>query len=312
MDSQPFLIPEEEFSFIDRAVDRVKMAWKFHQHMNPDGKPMHLAFSGGKDSTCLFYVCKRASEELGIPMGDMFLVRYNVTNIDPPEVVRFIRKMKEEYPFIEMVHPKTTMWQMIIDNKRPPTRTRRYCCRLLKEVTNIKGGYTFTGVRRAESEGRSGRNGFETSAKYKEDRILLNDNGVERRESEYCMQEQAYICNPIIDWTEEDVWTFIRKENLPYCELYDEGWKRVGCIGCPLCDDSYRVKQFERWPGYKKQFIRTFDKMVQNIDTENWKAPFSPFIDGQDVFDYWMHDPAFKQRRNYDPSKSSGLFAEME
>jgi len=309
MDNQPFLFADEEFKYVERAVDRVKLAWKFHSHMNPDGKPMHLAFSGGKDSTCLFYVCKKASEDLGIPMGEMFLVRYNVTNIDPPEVVHFIKQMQKEYPFIELSHPDKNVWKLIIDNKMPPTRMRRYCCRLIKEAKNPRGCYTLTGVRRAESEGRSGRRGFETAAKKKEDRILLNDNGDERRETEYCMQQNAYICNPIIDWTEDDVWNFIRSENLPYCSLYDEGWKRVGCIGCPLCDDPYRAKQFERWPKYKEQYIRTFDKMVQKIDKDNWKAPFSVFEDGQDVFDWWMHNPVFWQRRH---SPEGTLFNEED
>ena len=288
----------ETTSYIDRAVDRVCLAWGFHSHMNPDGRPMDLCFSGGKDSTCLFYVCKKAADRLGLPMEMMFHVRYNITNIDPPEVVRFIREMKKEYPFIELVQPKKTIWKMIVDIRMPPTRARRYCCKLMKDVTNMKGGYTLTGVRRAESKARSARRGFETSSTAKENRILLNDNAEDRRENEYCMQKNAYICNPIIDWSEEDVWNFIRSENLPYCSLYDEGWNRVGCIGCPLCSDTYRRKQFERWPEYKKLFIRTFDKMVENLDPEHWPAPFEIFKDGKDVFDFWMHDPAFWNRRS--------------
>ena len=68
------LFPEHEWDYVGRAVERVKMAWNFHHMMNPDGKKMHLAFSGGKDSICLFYVCKRAAEELEIPMEQMFLL----------------------------------------------------------------------------------------------------------------------------------------------------------------------------------------------------------------------------------------------
>lgn len=309
------LFPEHEWDFVDIAVERVKTAWRFHSHMNPDGKPMEMCFSGGKDSTALFFVCKRASEELGIPMGDMFKVKYNVTNIDPPEVVQFVRKMKESYPFIEFIHPKKTFWQLIVENRMPPTRQRRYCCKLIKESTNLKGGYTFTGVRRAESTARSARRGFETSEVLKKDRILFNDNGDDRRETEYCMQQNAYICNPIIDWTEENVWNFIRSNGYPYCKLYDEGWQRVGCIGCPLSGDELRRKQFERWPGYKRQFIRTFDKMVcaihRNIENGRpWTGPFEVFTDGQDAFDWWMHDPSFKERRNYVPGMDGSLFDE--
>lgn len=311
---QGYLIPEMGAEYIQRSVERVKTAWQFHQHMNPDGKPMLLAFSGGKDSTSLFFICKKAAEQLGIPMERMCHVRYNVTNIDPPEVVHHIRYMKSIYPFIEIMHPEKTMWEIIREERIPPTRQTRYCCRLIKEERGIVGGYTLTGVRRAESKSRSNRRGFETSAKYKRDRILLNDNGDDRRASEYCMQKQMYICNPIIDWSEDDVWNFIRSENLPYCKLYDEGWERVGCIGCPLTWDKYRKRQFERWPGYKAQYIRTFDKVVKDIhrDIEEgkpWNYEWEVFRDGQDMFDWWMHDPIFWQRRG---GKAEDFFKEEE
>lgn len=312
-DPQMSLLPEMEDKHVDVAVDRVKMAWKFHHHMNPDGEPMLLAFSGGKDSICLFFVCKKAAEELGIPMERMFNVVYNITCMDPPEVVQFVRNvMKKEYPFITMRHPEKTMWQLIVDSKLPPSRESRYCCRLLKEVHNAKGAYTLTGVRRAESEKRGGRKGFETAAKYKEDRILLNDNGDDRRESEYCMQKRAYICNPIIDWSDDDVWNFIRRNNLPYCSLYDEGFFRVGCIGCPLANDRDRVRDFERWPGYKRQFIRTFDKTVESIKQSGkpWTAKFEMFKDGQDMFDWWMHDPEFWRRRQGAEIRENELFSQ--
>ena len=57
------LMPEYDFDFVDTAVERVKVAWMLHHHMNPDGKPMLLAYSGGKDSTALFFVAKKAAEE---------------------------------------------------------------------------------------------------------------------------------------------------------------------------------------------------------------------------------------------------------
>lgn len=135
------LFPEHEWDYVDRAIERVKNAWNFHHMMNPNGEKMLLAFSGGKDSICLFFVCKRASEELGIPMEEMFHVQYNITNVDPPELVRFIRDvMKRDYPFIEMHHPKKTMWQLIATKKIPPTRIARYCCSNLKEISRVRGG----------------------------------------------------------------------------------------------------------------------------------------------------------------------------
>lgn len=93
---EELLFPEHEWDYVNRAVERVKLAWGFHRMMNPDGRKMLLAFSGGKDSICLFFVCKRASEELGIPMEQMFHVQYNITCVDPPPPVGMVREGNEK------------------------------------------------------------------------------------------------------------------------------------------------------------------------------------------------------------------------
>lgn len=291
MSEQILMFPEHEWDYVDKAVERVKMAWEFHHMMNPDGKPMLLAFSGGKDSVCLFFVCKRASEELGIPMERMFHVQYNITCVDPPELVYFIREMKKSYPFIELHHPKKTMWELIVKAKMPPTRMVRYCCSALKESSKFQGGYSLTGVRRAESVRRSKRGAYEIiknriEDRVSTDRILLNDNE-DRRQTEFCMQKNTYVCNPIIDWSDEDVWHFIKGKNLPYCKLYDEGFKRLGCIGCPMAPT--REREFSRWPGFRKCYTRAFGRMIDNHPTKNWES-------ADEVFEWWLHGE--KGKRN--------------
>lgn len=271
------LFPEHEWDYVDKAVDRVKLAWLSHHHMNPDGKPMLLAFSGGKDSICLFFVCKRASEELGIPMEKMFHVQYNITTVDPPELVYFIRDLKKDYPFIELHHPKKTMWQLIEENGILPTMGTRYCCRVLKETSHVKGGFTLTGVRKSESPKRSGRTSFEIHDK--KEIILLNDNDFDRREKEFCMQKNAHICNPIIDWSEDDVWHFIRGKNLPYCKLYDEGFDRLGCIGCPMKSREKRELDFQRWEGFKRKYLEACAKVCEKRGRGET---------AEELFDWWI------------------------
>ena len=78
-----------------------------------------------------------------------------------------------------------------------------------------------------------------------------------------CMQHRRRHLNPIIDWTTDEVWEFIHEYNIPYCKLYDEGFKRLGCIGCPMGSVEHRLKEFEKYPKYKQAYIRAFDKMIE-------------------------------------------------
>lgn len=158
-DPQMSLMPEHDWDFVDTAVERVLHAWDAHHMMKPDA-PMLLAFSGGKDSVCLYHICRKASEKAGIPFEEMFHAQYNITNLDPPELVRFVR---ENYPEVHMHHPEKTIWKLIVEKHMPPMRNTRYCCKELKEISQIKGGFSLTGVRHAESPKRALRGGMRLS-----------------------------------------------------------------------------------------------------------------------------------------------------
>ena len=72
------------------------------------------------------------------------------------------------------------------------------------------------------------------------------------------------MINPIIDWSDEDVWQFLNENNIPHCSLYDEGYSRLGCIGCPLAGTKEMLRDFERYPKYKELYIRAFQRMIEN------------------------------------------------
>ena len=38
--------------------------------------------------------------------------------------------------------------------------------------------------------------------------------------------------NPLADWTEQDVWAYIKAKNLPYNPLHDKGFPSIGCAPC--------------------------------------------------------------------------------
>ena len=290
----------------------------------PDG--YYLAFSGGKDSQCVYHLAKMA--------GVKFDAHYAVTSVDPPELVQFI---KDNYPDVEFTKqhysdknprhyyqdgtPKPiTMWSLICDHTVPPTRRMRYCCQGLKEPGGA-GRVVVTGVRWAESANRKNthdvvdlhgkkkktvQKAIEMGANFKLNKhgelIMNDDNDAERRMVEQCYRTQKTMVNPIVDWEDDDVWAFLNGNGIPHCSLYDEGFERLGCIGCPLQRPGGMAKEFERWPKYKELYIKAFRRMiiqnsgevklyrlVKNGDADECVKE-EPKLDGDgmDLIDWWL------------------------
>ena len=91
---------------------------------------------------------------------------------------------------------------------------------------------------------------------------MNDDNDANRRMVEQCYRTRKTMVNPIVDWTDEDVWNFLNGNNIEHCCLYDEGYARLGCIGCPLSGSKNMLKDFERYPKYKENYIRAFQRMI--------------------------------------------------
>lgn len=115
--------------------------------------------------------------------------------------------------------------------------------------------------------------------------MLVNDNDDSRRMVEQCYKRHKTTVNPIIDWTDAEVWEFIRVENIKYCGLYDCGFQRLGCIGCPMAGKHTREKEFLMWPKYLDSYVRSFNAMLlerkRRGKENNWGT-------GLDVFRWWM------------------------
>jgi phosphoadenosine phosphosulfate reductase len=271
------------------AIERLRVASEMSLHAY--GLPLVITDSGGKDSS----VCKELALRSGIP----FEVMHNHTTADAPETVRFVRseaKRFEEkgikYTINMPVYKgqRTSMWSLIPQKLMPPTRLVRYCCAVLKENGGA-GRFIATGVRWAESPNRKNNRGIYEKIGRKDHRIILNnDNDDKRILFENCRLKAKRTVNPIIDWTDEDVWGFLRSDDAPPVNpLYGDGWCRVGCVGCPLAGKKGREAEFNRWPKYKDLYIMAFDKMLQER-VRRGKTDGSWLMGnaGIDVFNWWM------------------------
>ena len=52
------------------------------------------------------------------------------------------------------------------------------------------------------------------------------------RPSEWDAQNGLYKISPLLDWTEEQIWAYIRARNLPFNSLHEKGYPSIGCAPC--------------------------------------------------------------------------------
>lgn len=276
-------------------------------HMMCERSECIICDSGGKDSSVLKHIALQAKEKYGLK----FRVRHNHTTVDAPETVYFVREEKRKFeqmgiPY-EIHYPKESMWQLIVRHGTPPTRLMRYCCADLKENTGEMGERIVTGVRKAESTNRKNNQGAITiprakkrllketendinfSQNSKGGVIVMNlDNAETRRTVENCFRTHKVIINPLIDWDDEFLWWYIKKNAICLNPLYGCGNCRVGCIGCPLIGNK-RWSEFERYPKYKEAYIRAFEKMIVERERRGLKN-MQQWSTGLKVFKWWMED----------------------
>lgn len=241
-----------------------------------------LAFSGGKDSQALYHVAQLA----GVP----FEGHMNLTSVDPPEVIRFV---KTHYPEVQLTKPKDSIYHIAVQKQLLPTKKVRWCCNEYKEMAGA-GKVTLIGIRHQESKDRAERNEVEISSyafsgtleeledfrekrlakerKRKKKKDITIDTATEEHTLGCIRGKETLIISPIIHWTVYDVWEFLNKVvRVPHCKLYDEGWRRIGCICCPKSGLNQKIRENARYPHVKEKWIQAImairrgDHLIQNI-----------------------------------------------
>jgi phosphoadenosine phosphosulfate reductase len=245
-----------------------------------------LGFSGGKDSQAMIHIAQLA----GVP----FKAFFSPTSVDPPEIIRFIRR---QYPEVEFTQLKTSIYKHFIKAKCLPSMKIRWCCAEFKE----KGGenkVVLVGVRHAEGSRRAKRHEVEVSNhKFSGDlngfgewsdkqRKKLAKRAEKQKDTQFDQfsehKEQMVTCingkdkiiiSPIIDWSEQDVWEFLNDVmRVPHCELYDKGRRRLGCICCPMASIKNTLRDIREYPYVKEKWI----KAIMEVRKEGMSAQNTP------------------------------------
>lgn len=216
----------------------------------------YLAFSGGKDSVAIYDLAQKA--------GVKFDAHYCVSPIDPPQIYKFI---KEHYPDVIWDYHARGFWKLV-DKKGLPMRNSRWCCQVIKEA----GGndrVVIVGNRRSEGNIRRRQGYVEAGRNKKANKTFIR---------------------PILNFDDYDIWQYIRENKLPYCSLYDEGFKRIGCVLCPFSREIKREELY--FPKVTANWKRACNRIVKATKARGYKTltgkPVkNKFETGEELYRWW-------------------------
>ncbi len=293
----------KEMDLEQKAIERIKLASEMSIHHYQ--KPLVCTYSGGKDSDVMLELFKRS--------GITYEVYNSHTTADAPQTIYHIREMFQSLELKgikctidyhkQLDGSRVTMWNLIPRKLMPPSRIARYCCSELKE-SGCANRMIATGVRWAESAKRKEREVFESISPKKDNRVkadaekILTDNDDTRLLFEQCQLKAKTVVNPIIDWKDNDIWDYYWNECKVHNPLYQMGYYRVGCIGCPMAGKS-RWKEFADFPKYKQAYICAFDKMIE-IRHQKKLPNKRRWKNGKEVFEWWMEDDTIQGQMRLD------------
>lgn len=256
-----------------------------------------VSFSGGKDSTVVSSLVRRALGNPGI------IHIFGDTTLEFPMTEEYAKRFKNEHrktPFLSARNKEKNFYDMC-ELVGPPSRIMRWCCIIFKTgaitkkinsvFKNKNKLLTFYGIRRSESASRG---------KY------------ERTSSSPKITKQT-VASPIIDWHDFDIWLYILTTGIDFNDAYRYGYSRVGCWCCPnntlwaqYLSKIYMPEQSERWRNQLIAFAKRIGKPDPEVyvDEGNWKArqggngvqysenvfvSFKPCVTENDSFNYVLN-----------------------
>jgi len=247
--------------------EKIKIAenniWEWHEYWK--GK-VYVAFSGGKDSICLLHLVRLMFPK--IPA-----VYYSI-GIEFPEVMKIIKTTNN----IQIIKPRIS-FKKVLQNYGYPIVSKETAFKI-REARNTSSSY----LRNMRIIGDLGKYNSGIPVKYRyllEAPFLISEKccnifkkepsfryvkeigrqpmiGVKAKDSQQRESSQKrYGCNafhlrnpqgrPIMSWSDEDAWAYIKWYQLEYPALYDMGWSQTGCVACGFgITNEVSPNRFER------------------------------------------------------------------
>lgn len=162
----------------------------------------------------------------------------------------------------------------------------------MRNLKKCQGGgkVTLIGIRNQESARRSKRKEVSTQIKGTRTEETFDQWSEHKEKMVACASgKDKILISPIINWTERDVWEFLNSNNIPHCSMYDEGYKRIGCILCPMSNRKQKIRDCKRFPHVRHKWIQTIQKLIDaGYINHN-------FQDAEFGFNWWISEKSFDE-----------------
>lgn len=161
-----------------------------------------IAWKGGKDTTCLMHII------LGMYGKIPFRVMFNDTTLEFPEMYKFIDRVKK-------------LWKLdlLVEKHAPEELAKFHRLKSLDKKEELSRMMKINSLNRALE--RFTLKGYMLG-------IRRDENPARENETYFSKRENHIRIHPMLDFTEEDIWNYIRENNVPYCPLYDQGYRSIG------------------------------------------------------------------------------------
>lgn len=179
---------------------------RLQQIYTTHGSQVAVGWTGGKDSTVVLYLWRNFLAQID-PQARPLAINVD-TGCKFPQVLEF-----RDY--------LARLWQVQVHIARPDFDLATYplaedpvaCCRDLK-ILPLQAVVALLGVQALLTGVRA-------------------DEHVHRAQRSWLEDHPGHVrVLPILEWTELDIWTFQVKYSIPWCSLYDQGYRSLGCVPC--------------------------------------------------------------------------------